>query len=380
MIANRHPIGAASPRPAAAPAGPYCTGARADGAIAPLGATSVRSFGSMGADSDRHSDRHWLRDLLTGFGLVAPKDQAPPMVRRDEELTGDRQALDRFAAGGPGPGWLRRLVATAGLISRRYSVDDVGTHSGALTYAALLSIPPLLVFSMSILGFVLKGSPSAQKAVINGLTSLVPSQLETAATQVLQDQLSAAISGKLSFGVIGLLGLLWSASGFAARIRHALGQIFGTARTGLLTGRVVGSIIGLLVVVSLFGFALLSGIQAWASSARPAGIATQIGLQVAVIAGTFAFFLAFYRLLTPGHGPGLRDHLVGALVFVVGWEVLVAVGGFFFARVVAKSSVLYGTLGTLFGVFAFLYATAWLFLVGAECSALRWDARRRQVS
>jgi membrane protein len=325
-------------------------------------------------------ERHWFHDLLVGFGLVRPKDEPPPMAVREDELSENREALDRFKAGGPGPRWFRRAVATAGMISRRYSIDDVGTHAGALTYAALLSLPPLLVFSMSILGFFLAGSPSAQQAVIEGLTSIVPAQFQSAATQVLHDQLSAAISGKLSFGIVGLVGLLWSASGFAARIRHAFGQIFGTARTGLLTGRVVGAVIGLLVVVSLFGFALLSGIQAWASRAHAGSMPLQIGSQIVVVVGTFVFFLAFYVLLTPGHGPRLRDHLLGTLVFVVGWEILVAVGGYFFARVVTKSSVLYGTLGTLFGVFAFLYAAAWLLLLGAECSALRWDARRRRLS
>jgi len=321
------------------------------------------------------SHRHWLRDLLVGFGIVRPNDEPPPMVRREEDLSENRRALDRFAAGGPGPVWLRQVVARAGLISRRYSLDDVGTHAGSLTYATLLSIPPLLVFSTAILGFFLEGSPSAQKAVIDGLASLVPHPLQNAATTVLEQQLSAAISGKVSFGIVGLLGLLWSASGFAARIRHALGQIFGTARTGLLTGRLAGSIVGLLVVVSLLGLAVLSGVETWLAGARPEGIATRTGLEVAVIVGSFAFFLVFYRVLTPGRGPGLLGHIPGAVVFIAGWQILILVGGYYFSRVIVKSSALYGTLGVLFGVFAFLYATAWLFLLGAECSALLWEAR-----
>ena len=331
----------------------------------------MRSFGGMSGASDRH----WIRDLLVGFGMVRPQDEPLPMVRRDEDLSENREALDRFATGGPGPPWMRRLVARAGIISRRYSLDDVGTHAGSLTYATLLSIPPLLVFATSILGFFLAGSPSAQKAVIDGLASLVPHPLRSAATTVLEQQLSAAIAGKVSLGVVGLLGLLWSASGFAARIRHALGQIFGTARTGLLTGRVVGSIVGLLVVVSLFGFALLAGIQTWLAGARPQGLATRTSLEVALIIGSFAFFLVFYRVLTPGAGPGLFGHVPGAVVFIAGWQILILVGGYYFSRVIAKSSALYGTLGGLFGVFAFLYATAWLFLLGAECSALLWEAR-----
>ncbi len=322
------------------------------------------------------TDRHWIRDLLVGFGMIRPKDEPLPMVRREEDLSENREALDRFATTGPGPIWVRWILVQAGLISRRYSLDDVGTHAGSLTYATLLSIPPLLVFATSILGFFLAGSLSAQKAVIDGLAGLVPRPLQGAATTVLQQQMSAAIAGKVSFGIIGLIGLLWSSSGFAARIRHALGQIFGTARTGLLTGRVVGSIVGLLVVVSLFGFALLSGIETWLAGARPSGLVTRTTLEIALVVGSFAFFLVFYRVLTPGHGPGLFAHAPGAVVFIAGWQVLILVGGYYFGRVIARSSALYGTLGGLFGVFAFLYATAWLFLLGAECSALLWESRR----
>jgi membrane protein len=302
------------------------------------------------------------------------------MVRREDELESNRDALERFTRTGPGPLWLRRVVATAGLVSRRIWIDDVGTHAGALTYAALLSIPPLLVFAMSVLGFLLAGSVSAQQAVIDELASLVPGQLQGAATQVLQEQLSAAISGKLSLGVVGIIGLLWSASGLATRLRHALGQIFGTERTGLFTGRVAGAVVGLMVVASLFGFALLAGVQTWASSAWPSGTAADLGIEAAAIAGTFAFFLVFYRVLTPGRGPRLRDHIPGAVIFVIGWRVLIAVGGFFFARVVATSSALYGTLGALFGVFAFLYAAAWLLMMGAEASSLVWEARGRPTA
>jgi membrane protein len=271
---------------------------------------------------------------------------------------------------------VRWVVIPGSLLARRIAIDDLGTHSGALTYGAILSIPPLLVFSMSILGFLLAGSPSAQKAVIDAITSLVPADLSGSATEVMQSQMSAAISGKLSFGIVGLIGLLWSASGLAARFRHALGLIFGTARVGLWASRVVGSLIGLLVVVSLVGVAVLSGIQAWADGPWSNGLLAQVGGQLLILVGQFAFVLITYRVLTPGSGPRMRDHLLGTAVFIVGFAGLVALGGIYFSYVVSKSSALYGALGSLFGAIAFLYSTAWLLLLGAEVSAFRWEVRR----
>ena len=300
---------------------------------------------------------------------------------RDRYLAELRGKMASAAPDGGGFARMARRVGIPGsLLARRTAIDDLGTHSGALTYGAILSIPPLLVFSMSILGFLLAGSPSAQKAVIDAITSLVPKDLSGSATEVMQSQMSAAISGKLSFGIVGLIGLLWSASGLAARFRHALGLIFGTARTGLWTGRLVGSLMGLLVVVSLIGVAVLSGIQAWVDGPWANGFLAHLGGELVILFGQFAFVLLMYRILTPGEGPGIREHLLGTAVFVIGFAGLVALGGIYFSSVVSKSSALYGALGSLFGAIAFLYSTAWLLLLGAEVSAFRWEVRRGSVT
>ena len=49
---------------------------------------------------------------------------------------------------------------------------------------------------------------------------------------------------------------------------------------------------------------------------------------------------------------------------------LTAVGGLVFTRLIQKSTVLYGTIGGIFGLLAFLYATMWSLLIGAELSAV----------
>jgi membrane protein len=312
---------------------------------------------------------------LTRHGKAYEQEQS---AGRDRYLSELRAELTSVAPATGWHGWWARWVVIPGtLFARRTVVDDVGTHAGALTYASVLSIPPLLVFAASVAGLFLEGSPSAQKAVIDSISSLVPVDIQGSATDVLQSQMSAAISGKVSFGLVGLLGLLWSASGLSARLRHALGLIFGTARAGLWTGRVVGALLGLFVVVSLLGVAILSGLQTWAHGPWSDGFLGALGFQIAILAGQFVFILVVYRVFTPGRGPRFRDHLLGAAVFIVGFEALVLLGDLYFGAVVSKSSALFGALGGLFGVIAFLYATAWLLLMGGEVSAFRWEPRRR---
>src|SRR5262249_32617964 len=128
--------------------------------------------------------------------------------------------------------WARSVLIPGGLFARRTVVDGDRTHAGALTYAPTLPIPPLLVFAASVVGLFLAGSPSAQKAVIDSISSIVPADLQGSATEVLQSQMSAAISGRVSFGLVGLIGLLWSASGLSARLLRALWRSCSPARAG----------------------------------------------------------------------------------------------------------------------------------------------------
>jgi uncharacterized BrkB/YihY/UPF0761 family membrane protein len=135
-------------------------------------------------------------------------------------------------------------------------------------------------------------------------------------------------------------------------------------------------VIGLFVVVSLVGVAVLSGIQTWVDGFWSDGFLANVAARLVILAGQFVFVLLSYRVLTPGRGPGMRDHLLGTAVFIVGFEGLLVLGDIYFGYAVSKSSALYGALGSLFGAIAFLYAAAWLLMLGAEVSAFRWEGRR----
>jgi YihY family inner membrane protein len=264
-----------------------------------------------------------------------------------------------------------RFIAPVSEVAARPRIDDLGTHAGALTYGSFLAIPPLLLFASSVLGFVLAGHPQAAQDAVNELVSVVPGL-----SSVVTAQVRAAVGGRVTLGVIGLVGVLWTASGFASRLRHALGVIFRTQWTGLLTGRIRGAVIGLLMVAAFVALAAFTAIQAKLQADHGATLAAlfQSG---AFAVGGFALFLITYRLLTPGKGITLRDHVPGAAAFTVAWLALTALGGLVFAQLIHKSTVLYGTIGGIFGFLAFLYATMWSLLIGAELSAVMMSRRAR---
>ena len=60
----------------------------------------------------------------------------------------------------------------------------------------------------------------------------------------------------------------------------------------------------------------------------------------------------------------------GAAVFAVGFLALERFGGAYVAGVVTRSTALYGTIGAIFGLLAFIYVAMWLFVLSAQISQL----------
>jgi membrane protein len=262
-----------------------------------------------------------------------------------------------------------RFIAPLAEVAARPRIDDLATHIGALTYGSFLAIPPLLLFASSVLGFVFAGHPQTAHNAVNELVSLVPGL-----SSVVTAQVQATVDGRVTFGVIGLLGLLWTASGFASRLRHALGVIFRTPWAGLLSGRIRGTVIGLLMVAAFVALAVFTAVEARLQASHRATLVALVEFG-AFAAGGFVLFLVTYRVLTPAKGITLRDHVPGAAVFTVAWLALTALGGLIFAELIQQSTVLYGTIGGIFGFLTFLYATMWSLLIGAELSAVLMSRR-----
>jgi len=278
-------------------------------------------------------------------------------------------------------GWVQRhLVVPGAVVSGRVGLDDLGTHSGALTYASLIAFPPLMLFVLSVASFVLHGNQAKLHQLVTAIADLFPSDFQSPVNEFLTKQLHTAANARVTIGIIGLVGLIWTASSLASRLRHALGFIFGTERTGLLAGRFAGMVIGVLIVAAIVSIMILSSIKNWLHGVLGGSVTSTITSEIAVAVGSFVFFLVLYRVLTPGKGPSLAGHIPGTVLFVLALVGLEELGGLYFSSVVAKSTALYGAIGVVFGIVAFVYSTAWLLLLGAEISAELWAAAPGRAS
>lgn len=246
------------------------------------------------------------------------------------------QALDRVKGWPP--------VATALQVQGRVGEIGGGLLASAVTLTIFLSLLPMLLVAIAVLGFVSAGDTTIAGDLISGLG------LSGDSATFLTDALESAEEGRAGASVIGFAGLVWTSLGVVAAIEAVCDRAWQLPTRGLI-GKVValGWLLGSLVLLGAsFTLAgLLTVLPGWLAPVQVlAGIALLIG-----------FFAFTFRLLTSKALP-LRDHLPGAILGGVGFHLLTVLAAVVVPRQAASSSALYGSIGVVFALLA------WLLLFG----------------
>ena len=256
-------------------------------------------------------------------------------------------------------------AALTGDLLRKAAEDDVATQASALTFTAFLALFPAVLLATSIAGFWLHGR--GQESIDKIVTSI------PGLDQLISQQARSIVDGRYATGAAGIIGLLWAASALSNRARRSLGTIFGQ-RESAVHGRawalLVTIALGLGLVIGVGVAGVLTGLLRRDSPGTLIAFAGEIVL-LGALAGAFVLI---YRLLIPG-SVAVRELLPGAIVCAIGWTILQGLGSLFITRAVDRWSALYGTIASVFGVLLVLRLAAWMFLAGAEISAVRRAAQ-----
>jgi membrane protein len=247
---------------------------------------------------------------------------------------------------------------------------DAQTLGAAIAYFTVLSLAPLLIVALAIAGLVF-GRDAARGAIISQLGGLVGSE----GAQVIQTVLTKAQSPSSGIiaSVLGIVTLLFGASGVFSALRNALNRIWdakpkeggfmATVRAQFLSfGMVLG--IGFLLLVSLVLSAGLAAMGKYLGGILPVPPAV---LEIINLLVTFAvvtlLFALIYRVL-PSVSIPWSDVWIGAAVTAL----LFSLGKFCIGLYLGKASVgsAYGAAGSLIVLLVWVYYSAQIFLFGAE--------------
>jgi YihY family inner membrane protein len=255
-------------------------------------------------------------------------------------------------------------------VGRRGGDDLVGPRSAALAFFAFLSLFPLLLLGLSILGFVLDEAQVRDWSARIGET--IPGLEE-----LVGNNLGVLVSTRARLGILGLVALLWAAGGGIGALQRSLGAIFRVPDPAFWRARLeVLPAVLVLGILALAAIGATSAIMTWhvaGALAIPVRILTVIG--AAIVAG--AVFTLGYFLATPERKLPLRAHMPGGALGALAWIALTLVGSWYASRVVARSSALYGSIGAVFGLLVILQLATTAALYGAELSAVLEERRRK---
>jgi YihY family inner membrane protein len=244
-----------------------------------------------------------------------------------------------------------------------YGESQAGNYAAALAFTAFLAMFPMMLGALSIIGFAIR-DPATEARFQNLILQLFPGNA--------QPELQSAIHGVRQsagwFGIVSLLGLVWSASGVFATMEFALTQIFGTKRRVMHRQRLMGFVTMLLLVLALGITVAANAAAGYLSPYIPYAwvLSFVIGAVVMVV-----LLVLLYRFV-PNRKFKLRDVLPGALLAGVLIEAL-SLGFPLYARFAGGFNT-YGAQFALFFLLAtWLYLLSQLLLLGAVYNRFRLD-------
>jgi membrane protein len=276
----------------------------------------------------------------------------PPSQFAHERL----RAFDRFQRRSPRLGF---VVA----VFKRFD-DDQGSQMGALiAYYGFFSLFPLLLVFVTVLGFVLQGSPSTQASVLHSTLSQFP----IIGTQ-LQDNVHS-LKGSVTALAIGIVGALLAGLGITGATQSAFYKVWEIPRRrqlGFLAWRLRG--LGLLAVLGTLS--IVSTVSAGYVTAQTAGVLEVLVGVVAALAANLLLFFTVFRMLS---APEIetRDLLPGVIVAAVLWQILQHVGGFYVEHVVRHAKETSGLFAFVLGLLTWLYIGGQVTILAAEVNVVR---------
>ena len=279
---------------------------------------------------------------------VAPPGYDPAMKERLDAL-GHRYA------------WF----ATALRVQERYSELNGNYLAAAITLAGFVALFPLLLVGIAVLGVFSHNSTDLAGEVVSQLG------LSGRAATVVTDTIGQAEQSRRTASLLGLAGLFWTGLGVVGAMQYGLNtvwQVKGRGWRDKLTG--LGWLAGAAVLfLASFALTAVVNLVPWLA---PASIL--VGLAVGV-----GLWLWTMKVL-PNRDVGWKALLPGAVAGAIGLEVLKAVGSIYVPKAVASSSALYGSLGVVFAVLAWLLFFGRLVIYASVLNVVRWEEEHGTVT
>lgn len=261
---------------------------------------------------------------------------------------------------------MTKLVRVAKTAFQGFIDEPIMTHAAALAFYTSLSLPPILVLLLSLLGTI---DAAGEDLIMEQASTLIGAEGENLVQSIL-DRSEGGVRVKNVAGVISLIALIFAASAVFAQLQLSLNRIWeveakpgiglwGWLRKRLLSIGMIGAI-AFLLLVSLVASTLI-GMLGLDSSGS--GVVSRI-VSLVTSLGLFTLLFALVFKLLPDVKIGWKRVWGGAfvtsLLFTFG---KFAIGVYLSQRGLGST---YGAAGSVIVVLSWVYFSSFLVFFGAE--------------
>ena len=248
------------------------------------------------------------------------------------------------------------------------------THAAALSFYFLLSIFPLLLFLITLLGFSAETGTEMRSQLLTTLSRVVPRSASALIYTTVDEIVVNADGGKLS---LGLLTALWLASSGVVAIGEALNAMYGVRETRPwwkvrlaamgLTVALAAIILGCLLIL-FYGGGIGEGAAGYFNqTGRFDGVWNILQVPLILVFVLFVYALIYYFT------PDLCDQkwywiTPGSIAGVVLWLLVSYLFRLYLSRF-DSYSMTYGSLGTVIILMMWFYLTGVALLLGGKINA-----------
>ncbi len=253
-----------------------------------------------------------------------------------------------------------------------YDEDQCSIWAASLAYYGLFSIFPLILFLL-FLGSQVITSGDVKAVLDQVLTEYLPVDVNNFNRVVTQ-----ALEVRGSIGVIGGIGLLWSASSVLSVLEAALNKIWESESRPFWSRRLIATAFILILSMAFIANLTIGPIISLVSSAIPFSGIDRLGsfLNFALLVLTSYSLYRFFPNRRVPNIPAAAGALFTSLLLVLA-RFLVDI---FLQSAFANYGAIYGSLSWILYLAFWTFLVATLFLLGAEFGSTLENYRQRPQS
>ncbi len=263
------------------------------------------------------------------------------------------------------------MVAIFRRAATRFSLDGCAFLAQALAFNAVFAMFPLLLLTISALGYVY-GSNEGQAKVLSTVGSIAPAFVDMA-----RNNLANVVAFRSLSSILGIVALWWSSKNFFLGLRYALNRALGITANQPYLIDIAWSLIAVPAAGALLAVASIAPLIV-TILVHIAHI-TWLQYLPEIISYATSFLLVFVVTLVlyaqlPNRRVGWRFGLPGATFCAFSWAIIQA--GYMLYTAHVNFYRIYGAVSAILALMFWFYLMGIVFLYGGQLCVATRDAKQ----